>query len=264
MRHRLVGRELAQAAQRERPPCAVALLPVQRRLPAAALHRGPAVGEPRIWIAVAARGDEREIVAIRDGPARERERLEVDAVARTLVVEREARACVADLVHAARERHEARVARIRAGGMRGRLAVGRRERVLREQVLHIGEDQLLMLLFVVGAEQHHLAQRRIELPAFEQREQVPIDVLAIGVHLLERRPAEQAALRARVLRTDGVVVGIEQVSEQGIERAVARQRRLERERLEVPARVREVPFGRARVGHRLQRAVLGGKRLGKC
>jgi hypothetical protein len=185
-------------------------------------------------------------------------------VARTLIVECEAGARVPHFAHAAPARDEAHLARLGSRGVRSGLAVDRRERILREQVLHVGEDQLLVLLLVVRAELDHVAQRRALLLVLEQPQEMSVDVLAIGVHLRERRAREQPALRPRILRSNAVVVRVEQHAERRLERAVARQRRLECERLEVPARVREVPLRGARVGHRLERAVLGGKRRGEC
>ncbi len=62
---------------------------------------------------------------------------------------------------------------------------------------------------------------------------------------------------------DRVVVGVEKGPECRMVRTVARQTRLEQESLEKPAGVREMPLDRARVGHRLNRAVLVGKRDGQ-
>ena len=64
---------------------------------------------------------------------------------------------------------------------------------------------------------------------------------------------------ARMLVADGVVVGVEQHRTR-VEGRVAGSVRREHERLEEPRRVREVPLGRARVGHRLHDAVLGRQR----
>ena len=85
-----------------------------------------------------------------------------------------------------------------------------------------------------------------------------------------RRATAAKAARARVADAvaDGVVVGIEEHPEPRVERPVAGDVALENEGLEKPRRVREMPLHRARVGHRLQRAVLGGQRSrqleGRC
>src|SRR5438093_1388606 len=59
-----------------------------------------------------------------------------------------------------------------------------------------------------------------------------------------------------MLRTDQVVIGVEEDAKLRMKALVAGQSGLQNEGLEEPARVREVPLDRARVGHGLQRAVL--------
>src|SRR5688572_2515167 len=62
-------------------------------------------------------------------------------------------------------------------------------------------------------------------------------------------------------RTNGEIVRIEQHAERRMERTIPGEGGLQDERLEKPGGVREVPFDRARVGHRLQRAIFGRQRL---
>ena len=126
-------------------------------------------------------------------------------------------------------------------------------------MLHVREDQLLVLLLVVQAE---LDQPREPLLAafFDEREQRLVDVLPIADHLLQRGPRKHAALGARVACADRVVVRVEEHAEGGIEHPVAAHAGLEDERLEEPGGVREVPFDRARIRHGLQCAILGRKR----
>src|SRR6185369_14405804 len=78
----------------------VALLPVERRLPAAGARGGPAVREPERGLFVAAVGDELHHLAARREPVRDPAAREVDLVARALVVERERSSLVPDLAHA--------------------------------------------------------------------------------------------------------------------------------------------------------------------
>src|SRR2546428_1207734 len=72
----------------------------------------------------------------------------------------------------------------------------------------------------------------------------------------QRRPRQQPALRARVLVADCVVIGVEQYAKRGIVEAITRNMRLEHEGLEKPTRMRKMPFDRARIGHRLDCAIL--------
>ena len=90
------------------------------------------------------------------------------------------------------------------------------------------------------------------------------DMPAVGKDLLERRTRQQAALRPRVTRTDADIVGIEQAAKLRMKRLVARDRLGEHEGFEKPAGVGEMPLHRTRIGHRLQRAILGGKRFYKA
>lgn len=96
--------ERAPAHQREHCRAfGVELAPVERRLPAAGLHRGPAVAEPRLGAAIAAVADEVEEFAAGNRAVRELERAQQRLVARGFVVEREAVSFVADRGDAAGE-----------------------------------------------------------------------------------------------------------------------------------------------------------------
>ena len=97
----------------------------------------------------------------------------------------------------------------------------------------------------------------------EQRLHALVDVGAVALHVGQRRPRDEAALRARVLRADALVVAVEEDAKGRIERHEAGLEALEQEGLEEPRDVREVPLGRARVGHRLDLAVLGRERRGE-
>jgi hypothetical protein len=182
------------------------------------------------------------------------ERLDPDAVARHLVVEGEPLAGVPDLAEAARLRDPARLARADRRE-RPLLLVGRFERIAREQVLEVGEDELLVLLFVLQSELEQVGRHVVR---GEQLENGVIDVTPVREHVVEARAREHAALGARVLVAYGVVIGIEQYPVRRVEALVARPLR-EQEGFKEPGGVREVPLRRARVGHRLQRAILGRK-----
>ena len=144
-----VGIDLHQAVQRERVPDAVLLLPVQRRAPAVGLHRVPAQRQPQLGAAIAIVGNEGQKVAVRDRVRSEFESRDKSAVARSFVVECKAVSGVAEFVNAFLVPDPAAPARI-DGGQRPRLAIDRVQRVLRKQMLEIGEDQFLVLLFVIG------------------------------------------------------------------------------------------------------------------
>jgi hypothetical protein len=135
-------------------------------------------------------------------------------------------------------------------------------------VLEVGDDQLLVLLLVVQAQLDHVQRRHRQRRAREQLRHASIDVGAVAPYLVQPGAREHAALRARELFAQGVVIGIEEVAEIGMKGLVARGMALEHEGLEKPGRMRHMPFHRARVGHGLRGAVLRrqalrqGRRLG--
>ena len=89
----------------------------------------------------------------------------------------------------------------------------------------------------------------------QHRVQLRVDVRAILAHARQRRTREQAAPIARVARSDRLVIRVEKEREVRIEHAVARYA-AQHELLEEPAGVRQMPFDRTRIRHRLQCAIL--------
>jgi hypothetical protein len=153
----------------------------------------------------------------------------------------------------------------RAGvGRTGRRAgeVGRAQRVAREDVLDVHEEQLLVLLLVVEAEGHELVDRLADVGR-EDGAHRTVDGLPVGPDLGGGRPGDLAALGPGVPGADGLVVRVEQVAEGLVERLVAGVVGLEDERLEEPGGVGPVPLRGADVGHRLDGLVLGTERRGQ-
>ena len=212
-----------QARQRHRVPRAVDFAPVARRVPVLGLHLGPAVGQPQRRRRVAAVAHELEPLAVGDEMARDTHSCDQHLVPRRLVVEAEAVAVVADGWMPDGTRRSRRAPswtwprrRLPVG------VVGRIGRVLREGVQDVGEQQLLMLLLVM---QPDLEDRNTRLAsprgALDQPLDRAIDMGAIGRDLLAIRAGDQAALRARMTRTGGDVIGIEQEAEALVEFAIA-------------------------------------------
>jgi hypothetical protein len=264
VRHRQVGVERRRAVQREFEPSALAVrLPVQRLRQFARRDQVPALGQPQRRIAIAALLDEARVLAVGDEARGQFERPQVHAVARQFVIEAEAVAAVAGLDQAAVETQPREWRRCR--GARKRLAaIGRKRRVMRQQMLEVGEHQLLVLLLVMQAERDQRLQRFVLAARCEQRADAAVHLAPPGLHLHQRGPGQQAALRARMARADAVVVRIEEIAVGRVERGKVLLVRFEHEGLEEPGRVREMPFGGARVGHRLCAAVLGRERLGQA
>ena len=124
--------------------------------------------------------------------------------------------------------------------------------VLSESVQDIGQQQLLVLLFVLQAEFQHIRRRRLAL-----RGHRGVDMGTVGRDALQRRTGQQAAHRAGMPGAHGFVVGVEQKAEIRVEHAVFRRVFGQDELLEEPGRVGPVPLCRAGVGHGLDALVLG-------
>ena len=121
----------------------------------------------------------------------------------------------------------------------------------------IGEQQFLMLLLVLQAD---LDDRRQIVEIFRVCDQLRdrrIDMGAIVGDFGHRRPRDQAALRTRLPGTGGDIIRIVEKGEALIEDAIGLEMRPQQELLEEPCHMRAMPFGRARVGHRLDDLVLG-------
>jgi hypothetical protein len=119
-----------------------------------------------------------------------------------------------------------------------------------------------MLLLVVEADLQD-AQHLRKLGLVHRRYQSldgGVDMGAKIGNLGAVRPREEPALRSRVARAGGDVIGIEQIGELRVERPVAGKLRDQQELLEEPGGMRPVPLGGARIGHRLHHLVFGTKR----
>ena len=160
-----------------------------------------------------------------------------------------------------RRRMRRHASAIRGCRFRHSRAVRGLERIEREQVLQVREDQFLMLLLVVQAELDEIERFHRQRAAGEQRAHALVHVRAVAQHLVETRAREHPALRPRILLADAVVIRVEEETERGIEGPVRRVAALEHEGLEEPGGVREVPLHRARVRHGLQRAILRAQAL---
>src|SRR5262249_49650433 len=79
----------------------------------------------------------------------------------------------------------------------------------------------------------------------------------------DTRAGHRAALRSRMPRADSLVVGVEKIFVGRIEDAIAWHLGTRQEGLEEPSRMREMPFGRAGIGHRLHGLVFRRQRPGE-
>ena len=159
--HGRVRIDLDQALQRVAVPCTVALLPIQRRAPAREAHPIPAHRQPQLGAQVAAVVDECEVFAIGHRARRDLER-------RRATRDGEAFRCRSRTRRPARRCGPSRTSLRRNANQRSgcgctaaigqRLRVRRVRRVERQHVLDVGEQQLLVLLFMMQAERDQICQ----------------------------------------------------------------------------------------------------------
>ena len=140
--------------------------------------------------------------------------------------------------------------------------VGRAHRVARKHMFDIGQHQFLVLLFVVVGQFHEWPDFAPGLigGAADQGLGGVFHVPAVSLHVFQRRARQQTALGSLMAGSDRFVIGIEQEIIIGVKFPVRRIKRLEDKRLERPRRVRQMPFGRADIGHGLDTLVFRRQR----
>lgn len=224
--------------------------------------RVPTLREPEFGAAIAAVLDELQVFVLRDQPIGQIKGRQEHVMGGRLVVKGKARAAVADACLAGRivgpAGRRAGRQRDRGGGL-----VGGQRGVAGQQVLQIGEDELLVLFFVVHAQFDDLAQGAVITAPRQERGHGLFDFVPVIHHLFEAGPGEQAALRARMALAHGLVVGIEQHAVLRVAWPVARVVAAQHKGLEEPGGMREMPFDRAAIGHGLGLAVFGGQGRGQ-
>ena len=134
----------------------------------------------------------------------------------------------------------------------------RQQRVAREQVFDVSEQQLLVLLLVMQPQCHDRLDR-LGYSCLHAAQHPRVDAFAVVEQLLHRRARQQAAARTGVHGADAVVVGVEEVAKVRVVKFVVLRSALQHELFEEPGGVRQVPFGRTRIRHGLHHIVLGGQ-----
>src|SRR5580658_10757964 len=153
--------------------------------------------------------------------------------------------------------------------MRGVMrTIGGAQRVAEECVQHVGEQQLLMLFLVVGAELDAAQRFRIWI-ALKQLLDRGIDVLAVTENLGERRTRKRGAQllvgdRFFWERRKTFVIAIEEPGKIGVEDLVSGKKLAQDKGLEEPSGVGEVPFGWGSLGAGLYHHVFGRERLAQA
>src|SRR4051794_10020454 len=155
-----------------------------------------------------------------------------------LVVETESVPGVADVVHPGLHTNPPPLAALYRGE-RPLLLIDRFHGVARQQVFHVGQDELLMLLFVMQSELDERSDLRRQSLIRQQFEHRLIYVPAICEHGVESRPRQHAPLASGMPLADRVVIGVEKNAIRSIEGTIPPVVRREHERLEEPRGMRE-------------------------
>ena len=87
------------------------------------------------------------------------------------------------------------------------------------------------------------------------------DMGAIGVHFDKRGSCDQPARRARMPCAFGFIIAVEQIGEAVVKRPVSGDMVPQDEAFEEPCHMRQMPFGRGRIRHRLNGRIRIGKRF---
>jgi hypothetical protein len=140
--------------------------------------------------------------------------------------------------------------------------IRRVQRILREQMLDVGKHQFLVLLFVLQAQFDQRGERLVDA-AGQQVGNAAVDIRAVVPDDTHARSGQEPPLGARVLVAHAVVVRVEEHPERRMKRREIDFARLENEGFKEPRRMRQVPFHRARIRHRLRAAVFVGQTLGQ-
>ena len=133
------------------------------------------------------------------------------------------------------------------------------ERVLGKDMFDVGDEQLLMLLLVMNAENQDRFDfiQKLFVGLGNEIVDMFINGRTITMGFVNCRARDQSAQVAPMHVAGGVVVGIEEISVLRVLAAITADPLFENESLKKPRRMGEMPFCRAYVGHRLHDAILG-------
>ena len=127
-------------------------------------------------------------------------------------------------------------------------------------MLDVGEHQLLVLLLVIESKLHEEFELLVNL-VLELLQYSCIDVSPIFDDFSYRRPRQETTSWPSVHLASRVVIRVEEVVVLLVKRFVVFRVRQEHETFEEPRHVREVPLGRAYVGHTLDHMILDSQVL---
>ena len=217
---RLVRIDVAHAGERPGPPAILLpAFPVKGRRPTLLLDLGPAVRQPEQRVAVAAVRHEFEVVAVGDQAVHQREAVEPRLVDRHLVVPAPAPLDVAELLQPSREGDPARGRRPLRPRRRVRpVRLAQLGNVAAQDVLELGDQQLLVLLLVVdaGDDQEAEALQVLLGSRADQLLDPAVDRLAEAEDVLVGGARDQPAMVAADPRPERFVVRVHDELEPGV------------------------------------------------
>ena len=132
---------------------------------------------------------------------------------------------------------------------------------------HVGDQQLLVLLFVLEAKRDQVGDGCVGDGCGrigEERDHGGIDMRAIAGDFRDGRAGQQAAPGPWVAGADCFVIGVEKEGEIAVEHPVAGGVRDQNELFEEPGGVRAMPFRGARIGHGLHALIFGTELRGQA
>jgi len=133
-----------------------------------------------------------------------------------------------------------------------------KERVLREDVFDVGDEEFLMLLLVMDPQDHDRLDlaKQFLIRVRDEIVNIGIDRCAIFLCFFNRWPRYEAAEVAPMHRARGIVIRIEEISVFRMGVAITGDPPFQNERFKKPGRMRKMPFCRADFRHRLHDAIL--------
>ena len=137
--------------------------------------------------------------------------------------------------------------------------IRRPQRIAPECVLDVSDNQLLVLLLMVQAQDNQFS-RRLGDSWLKKFEHVLVHMGAIFAHLVQAGTGKGIAQRFVRLLPHSVVIGIKEIAEALIKGAIAGEMCGKNKRLKEPTGMRQMPFGRAGLQTRLHHLVFRAER----
>ena len=265
MGHRFFRVQGPGTAEGDDLPISVTAVPVEGRLPAVFADGLPAIGKPQQGVPVSTVVDEIQVLPASHQAVHQAVVGEPGLVPGPLVVPGKSLGRGSHLEHPAFQPVKFQ------GGRCGRLPgsiviaspIAGSQGIARQDVLDIGDQQLLMLLLVVQSQLHQLRELGKAPPVqiFNYPQQPFVDAGAVAIDLLHRRPRQRPSNVPGNPLSEALVVGVEDEVIPRMISPIVLCKTFQDHALEEPGGVTQMPLGRADVRHGLNHVVLGAEGL---